>query len=232
MKINPLDYIPLEVRKLQSMDKDSKNYKRGIKKLRLGIWQHILDIFKESKPGELFYPFKKKRRKYIFICSAITVVLMTVMIFLISRIGGDKDINEITKPEIIEVTIFALIFVIAESIAIFYAYKSKKVMDECIGILIDQTKIKCPHFSDELLESVSNTYQFTFDNHKITNTRQRCGCINCQTIFYTDQIKHNNLGSVICPYCSMQTVIAEDSGSAITKAFLIAMKEYWIDKKD
>ena len=31
MTVNPLDYIPLEVRRLQSMDKNSKDYMKAIR---------------------------------------------------------------------------------------------------------------------------------------------------------------------------------------------------------
>lgn len=228
MKINPLDYIPLEVRKLQSLKKNSKQYKKGIRSLRLRLWQYVLNILKQSKPGQLFYPLKVRRRKDLFICFFF-VAAMTTALFVSGIIFSDINIDEFTEIEVIEASIFISIFIIFISIIIFFGYKSKKVIDECICILLDQAKVKCPNFSDDLLQSVSSAYQFTYNNHEIINTRQKCGCINCQTIFYSDQIKDINFMTVICPYCSTENVIGESSGYPISKDFLNAMKEYWIN---
>ncbi|WP_099716751.1 MULTISPECIES: cytoplasmic protein [unclassified Clostridium] len=59
--------------------------------------------------------------------------------------------------------------------------------------------------------------------------KEKCGCINCLKIFYSDEIKKYSDISVICPYCGAEKVIVESSGYSIDDGFLSVLKEYWID---
>ncbi|MBE6654147.1 MAG: cytoplasmic protein [Ruminococcaceae bacterium] len=55
-----------------------------------------------------------------------------------------------------------------------------------------------------------------------------CGCFHCLNIFSPEKIT-NWLGekTAVCPYCGIDAVIGESSGSPITKEFLEKMKKYW-----
>jgi len=78
--------------------------------------------------------------------------------------------------------------------------------------------------------------------HKFSNNHMEqlkkdkvCGCFYCLKIFTPKEIDNwiisNNecdrLGTAICPYCGMDSVIGESSGYPITKDFLQKMQEHW-----
>ena len=229
MKFNPLDSIPLKVRAIQTLSKGTKEYNKSIKELRLILWGYVLDLLKRSKPGEIFYYLKVKRIRYLIPLYTMFSIIM-ILLIVSGFIFGDKDTSEFTQRQAIEAITLISVMIIIGVIGVYFGIKSKIVIDECIGILVEQTKTNCPNFSDELLTSISKAYQFSMNNYKIARSRQKCGCINCKTIFYSDEIKDTNHRAVTCPYCSTQNVIAESSGYPITNDFLNAMKEYWIDE--
>lgn len=62
-----------------------------------------------------------------------------------------------------------------------------------------------------------------------------CGCFYCRRIFspaeITDWLIADNacdrLGTAMCPYCGIDSVIGESSGFPITEEFLAEMNRYW-----
>ena len=60
-----------------------------------------------------------------------------------------------------------------------------------------------------------------------------CGCYCCLAIFPPEEIKEwivadnpvDRLGTAICPYCEVDSVISESSGMPITKEFLREMNK-------
>lgn len=163
-------------------------------------------------------------KKYEFIVESLTIFSILPP-FLSVRYFGCK-LNFI---DIIKLISFLLSFVIAVVIACIYAVKVRKLTDRYINHFISQSKIKCPHFSDKLVSEIAYAYQYVTNNLNIMKKKQKCRCINCLTIFSSDEIKEHNSKSVICPYCNKENIIAESSGYPITNEFLSEMKEYWID---
>ncbi len=74
-------------------------------------------------------------------------------------------------------------------------------------------------------------------NHKKTLKHDKvCGCFYCLKIFSPNEIKMwiqgepgDPLGTAICPYCGIDSVIGESSGYPITQEFLRRMKKYWFN---
>ncbi|MDP4178276.1 MAG: hypothetical protein Q8900_08075 [Bacillota bacterium] len=226
MKFNILDYNPLEVRKLKSMDKNSKEYKKLYKNLRFMCRLNFTSMINRNDLNdELFNT--KKYKKYKYISYSLFIIDIPLVTLLLSNKYLDYNINfieliKLVYPELLPCTI-------AYIIGLIYAIKMKKLRDRFINKLISQSKIKCPHFSDELVSKVAYAYPFTTNNLNIMKNKEKCGCINCLTIFSSDEIKEHNSISVICPYCNKENIIAESSGYPITDEFLSEMKEYWID---
>ena len=62
-----------------------------------------------------------------------------------------------------------------------------------------------------------------------------CGCFYCLSVFSPEEIETwliadndaDRLGTAICPYCGIDSVIGESSGYPITKEFLKKMNECW-----
>ena len=61
----------------------------------------------------------------------------------------------------------------------------------------------------------------------------KCGCFYCLTIFNPQEIQEwidDKLGTALCPYCLIDSVIGESSGYPITKEFLKLMHDYWFEE--
>lgn len=242
MIIDPLDFRPVEVRKLQSMDKDSKEYKKLIQNLRF-IYQVLPNsilyqmlISKSStnhiEADEFHYSFIHKYRKYLFSIIVLSVLMFSI-VFLGYLVIGDIEINQLNKLQTIVIILLSLALSISIIMIVIFTYKVRKIKNNYFDTRINDKKIRCAHFSDELLSSVSNAYEYTVNNRHIMGTNnEKCGCINCLKIFYSDEIKECNDKSVICPYCNTVNVIADNLGYPIDNYFLRAMKEYWIDNSN
>lgn len=68
-------------------------------------------------------------------------------------------------------------------------------------------------------------------NHKDELTEDKvCGCFYCLNIFETTEIEEwcsDIMGTAVCPFCGVDTVIGESSGYPITLEFLQKMNDYW-----
>lgn len=74
------------------------------------------------------------------------------------------------------------------------------------------------------------------NNHKAALEKDNlCGCFCCLEMFHPSKIDEwiiddnqcDYLGTAICPYCEIDSVIGESSGYPITKEFLAAMNKIW-----
>ena len=68
------------------------------------------------------------------------------------------------------------------------------------------------------------------NNKEILQKDSVCGCFHCLEIFSPTKITawiEEDLGTVLCPYCGIDSVIGEHSGYPITKEFLTQMQKYW-----
>jgi len=87
-------------------------------------------------------------------------------------------------------------------------------------------------FSIEILE---NAHDLSHNHKKALQEEQKCGCFYCKKIFNSKEIvewlEHPNpcdrLGTALCPYCAIDSVIGESSGFEITEEFLDAMNQYY-----
>ena len=70
-------------------------------------------------------------------------------------------------------------------------------------------------------------------NRKYLSTVKKCGCVYCQAIFATNEIKEwadepdVKQVTAICPYCGIDAVISEGHGFPINKEFLKEMHKKW-----
>lgn len=65
---------------------------------------------------------------------------------------------------------------------------------------------------------------------------QLCGCFNCISVFHPERISEwiddiHEEKTALCPYCSVDSVIGDQSGYKITKEFLQQMHNYWNREK-
>ncbi len=67
-----------------------------------------------------------------------------------------------------------------------------------------------------------------------------CGCYHCGTIFLSNEIyqwvgldgKSADDATAICPFCGMNSVIAESAAYPLKKDFLEYMKGYWFKNEN
>ena len=82
---------------------------------------------------------------------------------------------------------------------------------------------------------IKNAHFYSSNNRPSLEKGEKCGCFNCLEIFdsslitryYTAATRIDCLGTAICPFCGIDSVIGESSGYPITPAFLKEMQQYW-----
>ena len=78
---------------------------------------------------------------------------------------------------------------------------------------------------DKLIEA----HQFCKNNKELLLNNKKCGCFYCLKIFNSNEIEKWVDGGITacCPYCMIESIIAENSKFSITEEFLKEMKKYW-----
>lgn len=80
------------------------------------------------------------------------------------------------------------------------------------------------------MEDYIEAHKFSIDNKEQLLKDKKCGCFYCLKIFDPKEITDwctDNVGTAICPYCCIDSLIGEYSGYPITKEFLKKMNKYW-----
>ncbi len=83
---------------------------------------------------------------------------------------------------------------------------------------------------------VIKAHEYSCNNKPALEKDEKCGCFSCLNIFNPKEIDEylinedvdcDKLGTAVCPYCSIDSIIGESSGYPITKEFLRAMHLKW-----
>ncbi len=81
--------------------------------------------------------------------------------------------------------------------------------------------------SDLLIEA----HRRSIGNYDQLKTSSKCGCFYCGRIYNPQEIEEwiddKDGPTALCPYCGIDSVLAEVSGLSITEEFLAAMNQYW-----
>lgn len=81
-----------------------------------------------------------------------------------------------------------------------------------------------------LMAKYINAHKHSSNHKELLLKDNKCGCFYCLAIFAPSEIEEwveDALGTAICPYCGIDSVIGESSGYPITKTFLKRMELYW-----
>jgi RimJ/RimL family protein N-acetyltransferase len=91
------------------------------------------------------------------------------------------------------------------------------------------------YFISSLSMDARDAHRFS-NNHRVQLEKDSiCGCFYCGKIFAPAEINEwiiednpsDRLGTAICPYCEIDSVIGESSGYPITDKFMDAMNKIW-----
>ena len=85
------------------------------------------------------------------------------------------------------------------------------------------------------MEAYIEAHKYSCNHMEELKKDKVCGCFYCLTVFSPEEIESwliadndaDRLGTAICPYCGIDSVIGESSGYPITKEFLKKMNEHW-----
>ena len=83
------------------------------------------------------------------------------------------------------------------------------------------------------LEKYSNiAHNHSIYNKEELNNSKRCGCFYCLKIFEPKQIKEwieedNGKETALCPFCEIDSVIAESTEYELNEELLKYMYDYW-----
>ena len=76
-------------------------------------------------------------------------------------------------------------------------------------------------------------HKFSINNKPMLENDSKCGCFHCLTIFHPKEIDDwicDTVGTAVCPYCGIDSVIGESSNYPITTEFLKEMNDYWFQQ--
>ena len=78
-------------------------------------------------------------------------------------------------------------------------------------------------------DKIIEAHQFCTNNKESLLNSKKCGCFYCLKIFNSNEIEEWIDGGITacCPYCGIDSIIAENSKFPITEEFLKEMKKYW-----
>ena len=85
------------------------------------------------------------------------------------------------------------------------------------------------------MEKLELAHKHSINNKPALKKDKLCGCFYCSKIFDPKEIKEwvpDRRGTAICPYCGIDSIIAESSGYPMTKEFLDEMYHYWFESKN
>ena len=78
---------------------------------------------------------------------------------------------------------------------------------------------------------IISAHKFCTNNREYLQKDKKCGCFYCLKIFDHAEIENwvldPPIGTAICPYCFIDSVIGESSGLPITTEFLTELNKYW-----
>jgi len=80
------------------------------------------------------------------------------------------------------------------------------------------------------MEDFIEAHKFSSNHKQQLIQDMKCGCFYCLEIFKPTEINNwikDTLGTALCPYCGIDSVIGESSGFPITTEFLERMHNYW-----
>lgn len=83
-------------------------------------------------------------------------------------------------------------------------------------------------------EELEKAHRYSSNNKPDLQHDKICGCFCCLEIFDPKKVEYmqadndcDRLGTAVCPYCGVDSVIGESSGFPITKEFLQEMQKKW-----
>ena len=81
-----------------------------------------------------------------------------------------------------------------------------------------------------IMRNYVKTYKFSSSHKEQLLQDEKCGCFYCLSVFDPQEIIRwtgDNVGTAICPYCGIDSVIGESSGYPLTKESLEKMHSHW-----
>ena len=86
---------------------------------------------------------------------------------------------------------------------------------------------------DDKKNSFTPYHEYSFNNKKLIEKSDLCGCFYCLKIFKKEEITSylENEDTALCPNCEIDSVIPDTKEFKVTKEFLYKMHKYWFRKK-
>ena len=95
---------------------------------------------------------------------------------------------------------------------------------------LDTLKLKLKAGKGFMEQDVIDAHAFSINNEDELMSETKCGCFYCLEIFNPKEIEEwcdDEVGTALCPFCGIDSVIGESSGYPITKEFLQSMHDFW-----
>ncbi len=77
---------------------------------------------------------------------------------------------------------------------------------------------------------LKDAHRHSFRNRGEIELSSQCGCFNCNRIFHSSEVEDytDDGETALCPYCGVDSLIADASGIQLSEEFLHCMHKRWI----
>jgi len=103
---------------------------------------------------------------------------------------------------------------------------SRHIIKKCLKTILSK------HYKTNNMTHIIDAHKHSRNNRENLTKSYLCGCFCCLRIFKTSEIvdwtdNKDKDATAVCPYCSVDSIISENSGYSLTIEFLSEMKKYW-----
>ncbi len=221
-----LKSLYFQVRALNALTPNSREYRKAFVKLRRSTRFSMMNDFEMAQPEDDAYPFKIRKRRALIV--AVILICLSVVMFVLTLIfASDSEIYQFTPEETRAFLLWMIGIFAPLAFALSMAHVIGKIYDAYLAYAIDSLQIDDHDISDaelmQIFDYSDHNIGFLYDEDIQAN---RCGCYSCMAQFDADELRYDR-GSAVCPVCRKDTILFETHDMTVNEDILKKAKRFW-----
>lgn len=204
-----------EVIDVKSLPKDSKEYHKALKELRI-LSPYIVEYLRKGN-AEDEITYQKKYKLWFRLCFAFLIMMLAAIAFcfIVDAVFHNETALYISL-------IFVGLFLLLSILCVPFA---NHLVGKYLRYLVEHFEPDQQGLSDEEIKeiiAVNNSKLYAVDEP------DKIGCYNCLRIFSADTAFLTEPEQLLCPYCFSAKVM-DESVHPITEDFLLHTHRFWME---